>query len=162
MPMNYDNLNKIHEFWRKTVLPRLKHIQNISSFDDYLKRFSFLPSGKWLQDGEKIKLARVAFAIDMDKFTEEYAKNCVAYNSPSKTEDGFQRAVYQISPTLHVESAFWIWMENDKVQSYMTAFCCYHDEKEYFKFMDALYEIRMQGNTEDTKKPPGFLAGFAP
>lgn len=157
--MNYNDLNKMYDFWRKTILPRLKHVQNIISFDDYLKKFAYLPSGKWLKDAEKIKLARVPFAINMDNFTEKYVKECVAYNSPSKPEDGFQRAVYQISPTLHMEAAFWVWVENDQVQSYMTAFCCYHDEKEYLKFLDGLYELRMEGNTEDSKKPKGFAEG---
>lgn len=162
--MNYNHLNKVYDYWRKELLPHLTHNFTITSFDDYLKRFSFLPSGKWLKDFEKIKLNRMVFVIDPKKFIKKYKHSCIAYNSPIKPEDGFQRIIYQISPTLHVEIALSIWIEHDNIHSYASVFACYHDEEEYLKFMDDLYsKMKREGNTEDKPIATGFAGGiFSP
>jgi hypothetical protein len=155
--MNYDHLNNVYDFWRKDVLPSLSHNFNVDSFNDYLKRFAFLPSGKWLRDMEKVKLNRIGFAVDCKKLVKEFKEKCVAYNAPMKPEDGLQRIIYQISPTLHLEVAVWIWMENKEIQQYASVFACYHNEKEFLDFVDDLYKrMRKKGNTEDVTNP-----GFA-
>ena len=164
--MNYDHLNQIHEFWRNDVFPDLVHRHSVSSFDDYLRKFSFLPSCKWIQQMEKVKLSRVPFAVIPQDFVKKYKAHCVTYNAPAKPEDGLQRAIYQLSPTLHFEAAFWAWIENKLVHSYVMVFVCYNDEKEYLDFVDDLYEIRRTGNTEDKQILPGFMGmqpiGFHP
>jgi len=156
--MNYDNQTKVHDYWRAKISLHFSHKFTAISFDDYMRRFSFLPSGKWLRDMECIKITRVFFQLDPVAFVEKYAKQCVTYNAPVKQEDGIQRVIYQISPTLHVEAAFWVWMEQEVIQSYAALFACYHDEAEYGKFLEELYPIRRIGNTEDTA-PKGF-GGF--
>ena len=160
--MNYDHLNNVYEFWRKDMLPNLTHVFTVDSFNEYLKRFAFCPSGKWLLDMEKVKLNRIGFAVDCKKFVKEYKECCVAYNAPVKPEDGLQRIIYQISPTLHGEIAVWIWMENKELQQYGGIFACYHDEAEFLEFVDELYRnMRKKGNTEDVANPgfSGFLKG---
>jgi hypothetical protein len=147
--MNYDHLNKIQSYWIKEIFPNLVHTFNVTSFDDYLKKFSFLPSGKWIHDFEKVKLGRLIFAVDPKKFSKKYKECCVSYNSPLRPEDGFQRAIYQFSPTLHCEAAFWVWIEQEKIQSYASLLICYNDETEYLKFLDDLYKIKRDGNTEE-------------
>jgi len=154
--MNYDHLNLIHDYWRNDIYPHFVHCMSVHSFDDYLKRFSYLPSGKWLKDFEKVKVARIPFLVDPLQLVVKYKSMCVAYNAPGKIEEGIMRAIYQLSPTLHFETGFWIWIENDTIQSYATVFVCYHDEKEYFKFIDEMYKIRREGNTENKSTPPGF------
>lgn len=158
--MNYDHLNTVYDFWRKDVLPNLSHHLSIDSFNEYLKRFSFLPSGKWLQRMELVKLNRIGFAVDCAKFVKKYEPYCVAYNAPVKPEDGLQRIIYQISPTLHLEMTLWIWVENEKLQQYGTIFACYNDEKEFLSFVDGLYaKMRQTGDTTKIETP-GF-AGFS-
>ena len=154
--MNYNHLNKVYDYWRKDILPNLVHVFTIGSFDDYLKRFSYLPSGKWLRDFEKIKLTRIGFAVDPKRFSKKYKHACVAYNAPVKPEDGLQRIIYQISPTLHIEIAIWIWIEHDIIQSYASAFACYHEEKEFDSFCDEIYKMRREGNTEEKPTAVGF------
>jgi len=157
--MNYDHLNNVYEFWRKDILPNLTHAFTVDSFNEYLKRFAFLPSGKWLKEMDRVKLNRIGFAVDSEKFVKKYREYCVAYNAPVKPEDGLQRIIYQISPTLHVEIAIWIWMENKELQQYGGIFACYNDEQEFLVFVDELYKkMRKKGNTEDAANP-GF-AGF--
>lgn len=160
--MNYDHLNSVYEFWRKDILPNLSHAFTVDSFNEYLKRFAYCPSGKWLRDMERVKLNRIGFAVDCEKFAKKYKDCCVAYNAPVKPEDGLQRIIYQISPTLHVEMAVWIWMENKELQQYGGIFACYHDEQEFLVFVDELYKkMRKKGNTEDAENPgfASFLKG---
>jgi hypothetical protein len=159
--MNYTHLNKVYDYWSKDILPHLSHIFTIGGFDDYLKRFSYLPSGKWIKDLEKIKLTRLGFAIDPKQFVTKYKNVCVAYNSPIKPEDGIQRVIYQISSTLHVEIGIWIWVEHETLQSYASVFSCYHDDIEYQKFVDELLKMKREGNTEE-KTMKGFASLMRP
>jgi len=155
--MNYNHCNKVHEFWREDIFPKLVHRHTFGSFDNYLRELSFLPSCKWIKELEKVKFSRVAFAVDPIKLVEQFEKQCVTYNVPVKAEDGVQRVIYQVSPTLHFEAAFWIWVEHELINSYASVFVCYHDEKEYLKFVDDLWNIRREGNTEEKPTRPGFF-----
>lgn len=155
--MNYDNLNQVHEYWAAEIFPHLQHQMAITSFDDYLKKISFLPSFKWIRDFDSIKLLRVPFVVDPSAFAKQYKKHCVAYCCPSKPEDGLHRIIYQISPTLHIEGGVWIWIEADKqIHSYLSMFACFQEEKEVIKFFESIYPLRRTGDTEDTSTKSGF------
>lgn len=74
-----------------------------------------------------------------------------------KPEDGLQRIIYQISPTLHVELCLWFWVENKELQQYGSVFAACNDESEFLRFVDDLYKkMRKTGDTEDVVSP-----GFA-
>jgi hypothetical protein len=154
--MNYDHLNKVHDYWVKDVFPHLSHHMAITSFDDYLKQMSLLPSGKWLKDFDGVKVLRVPFVVDPVEFIKAYKPNCVAYCCPSDPKDGIHRVIYQLSPKLHVEAAFWAWVEEEKVQSYISMFVCFNDDKELSKFFKQLESMKREGNTEERDK-----TGFA-
>jgi hypothetical protein len=111
-----------------------------------------------LQTLEKVKLAKTIFLVDPKKFVKKYKDVCITYNAPSRPEDGFQRIIYQISPTLHVEAALWLWIEHEILQAYILTFSCYHEEIEYLEFLDEIYKMRREGNTEE--KAPGGFAEF--
>lgn len=155
--MNYNHLNKVFDHWYKEILPHLTHNFTVSGFDDYLKRMSFLPSCKWIRDLEYIKFTRLGFAINPIPFIKKYKDVCVAFNSPLKPEDGMQRIVYQISPTLHVDLGIWIWIEHESLQSYASVFSCYHNETEYQKFVNEMLTLKRDGNTEE-KTMKGFAS----
>ena len=156
--MNYNNLNSVYDYWNKDMLPYLSHNFTVASFDDYLKRMAYLPTCKWIYDGEKIKITRIPFAIDPKKFVKKYKDVCVTYNCPIRPEDGFQRIIYQISPTIHLEISIWIWIEHKVLQSYAFVFICYHDENEYFKFVDDIHKMRREGDTEEKNVKGGFAS----
>lgn len=160
--MNYDHLNQIHEYWVNKIFPNLHHYMPLTSFEDYLKRMSFIPSGKWLSDMDSVKILRVPFVVDPSSFSEMYKKHCVAYGCPAKPEDGVHRIVYQISPTLHVEGAVWIWIESKQVQSYMSLLVCFKEEKELKTFLEHIGSIKRRGDTEDNpnKGFAGMIDGF--
>jgi hypothetical protein len=154
--MNYDHLNKVGDYWRQEIFPHLRHVFTVSGFDDYLKRFAYLPSGKWIKDAESVKVNRGGF-VDPVAFVKKYKKQCVTYNAPTRPEDGIQRVIYQFSPTVHAELAIWSWIEHDVLQAYGSVFVCYHTEKEYMDFVDELSPMRRTGNTEDRPNAGGFL-----
>ncbi|HQI46004.1 MAG TPA: hypothetical protein PLC59_08100 [Bacteroidales bacterium] len=158
--MNYDHLNTVFEYWRKDILPYLSNRFTVESFQEYLKRFSFCPSGKWLRDMEKVKFNRLGFAIEIEKFVKKYKDFCVTYNVTTKPEEGAQRMIYQLSPTFHVELVLWAWIENKELQKYGTIFTCYNEEQAFIDFVDELYKkMRKTGNTENNENP-GFAGIF--
>lgn len=154
--MNYNHSNKTFDYYRKNIFPHLTHNFSATSFDDYLRKFSFVSSGKWLRDMEKVRVTRITLGLNPDDLVKKFKKQCVTYNSPAKPDEGYQRAIYQISPTLHFEMTMWIWIEHEDIQSYAFLIVCYSDEQEYTKFMDTIWELRREGNTEDKPLPTGF------
>lgn len=154
--MNYDHLNNIHDYWVKEIFPNLSHHMAISSFDDYLKQISLLSEVKWLREFNSVKFLRIPFMVDPASFSNVYKNQCVAYCCPSDSKDGLHRVIYQISPTLHLEAALWIWVENENVCSYMSLFTCFKEEKELSKFFNDILPMRRMGNTEENP-----MSGFA-
>lgn len=157
--MNYDHVNKTQDYWMMEIFPHLSHKMMVASFDEYLKRFSFLKSGRWLKDMDSVKILKPAIALDPLSFVTKYKTHCVTYNPTARPEDGLQRIIYQVSPTLHAETGLWAWVENNNLQSYMSIIVCYHTEKEFTEFLKEITPMRRVGNTQE-QKHAGF-AGFA-
>lgn len=146
----------------ENVFPYLSHKLTVPSFDDYLKRMSFLPSCKWLKEMETTRFARVAFTVNPEELVKKYKDRCVTYNAPMRPEDGVQRIIYQISPTFHMEVAIWIWVESNVVNSYASMFVCFSDDQEYYNIMKELFKIRRTGNTEDNSRAGFMFANSLP
>lgn len=146
--MNYDHVNKTYEYWMK-LRPLLTQRFQVSSFDDYLKKLSFCKSYKWLRDMETVKIARPPLAIDPEGFLELHKDKCIAFLPPLRPEDGMGRIIFQISPTLHVETVVLAWVENNTLQSYLALVICHRDDEELFSFLASLNHLRRSGNTEE-------------
>lgn len=157
--MNYTHCNKIFDFFNKRLFPHLSHNFTALSFDEYLKNFSYIPKGKWLRDMEYVKVARIVVGLDPEKLAKHFKHNCVTYNTPSKPEEGYQRVIYQVSPTLHFEAAIWLWVEHEEVQSYAFLIVCYNDVDEYKKFVDVIWKFKLEGDSQDKPVPSGFNPG---
>lgn len=156
--MNYTNTNKVYDYWKNNIRPYVHHNFTVASFDDYLKKIAGLPSFKWLFDMESVRFGKLGFAVDTEKFLKTYENKCVTFLSPMKVEEGIQKIIYQITPTIHIDVSVWAWLEHNEVYSYSSLLACYHSDKEFIKFTDKLLDIRKDGNTED--KPKGFSGGF--
>lgn len=52
--------------------------------------------------------------------------------------------------------SMWIWIEHEVVQSYAFLIACYNDESEYSDFLNTIWKLRMEGNTEDKPSQSGF------
>jgi hypothetical protein len=159
--MNYDHVNKTYDYWTKVRSSLTQRFQ-ASTFDEYLKKFSFCKSGKWLRDMDSVKIARPPLALDPEGFLKLYSEKCVAFQPPNRPEDGMMRATFQISPTLHVEGVFLAWVENNTLQSYVAVAICHRDDAELFEFLKSVDHLKRKGNTED--RNTGFVPnplGFA-
>ena len=156
--MNYDYLNQTHDYWIKNIFPNLHHHLTITSFDDYLKRMSFLPCGKWLQNLDSVQIIRIPFVVDPILFTSKYKSHCVTYCCPAKPEDGIHRIIYQMSPMLHVEAALWAYSERKQVHFHISLFVCFHNKQEIIKLFEEITPMRRSGDTEDMSGTSGFGA----
>ena len=154
--MNYTHLSETHTYWMDNIFPHLSHNFQAGTFEHYLGRFAYLPSGKWLKDAEKVKTSRITVALDPIALVKKYKSVCVTYNTPAKPEEGVVRVIYQVSPTMHMEAAFWIWVENNVVQSYAMVFACYNNEKEYLSLLKDLRPLYRSGDSAD-KPNNGFF-----
>lgn len=158
--MNYDHVNQTYEYWtriRSVLSPKFQ----ASSFDDYLKKLSYCKSYKWLRDMEFVKISRPPLAIDPEGFIKTYGEKCITVNPPVRPEDGMLRAIFQISPTLHVEGVFIGWVENNVLQSYMAIAVCHRDDDELFKFLTNIEHLKRKGNTEERNTGFSGMMGFA-
>jgi len=154
--MNYDNFNDVFNYYNKNIFPYVSHNFPAISFDDYIRRFSYLSCGKWIRDMETLKISRVVIGIDPKKLAKKFRHKCVTYNFTTKPEEGYQRIIYQYSPTLHFEMTIWIWPEHNKINSYGFLIVCYNDIVEYKKFIKTIWKMRLTGNTDEKPIPTGF------
>ena len=146
--MNYDHLNLTFDYWLK-IRSSLSTKLQVNSFDDYLKKLSFLKSYKWLRDMESIKIARPPLALDPEAFIKLYGNKCIAVHVPGRPEEGMMRAIFQISTTLHVEVSLMVWIENNKLNSYIALVICHRDDDELFEFLKIIKPLQRKGNTEE-------------
>ena len=147
--MNYDHINQIHDYLTKEIRPHVKNNFQVASFDEYLKKFSFLKSGKWLKDMESVRLSRSSVAYDPVEFLKRYGKQSVAVNVTTNPEHGQIRIILQLSPTLHLDCVLWAWIEHNKLQSYLGFLACHNTDKEFDAFIAECHDLRRTGNTEE-------------
>jgi len=170
--MNYDHIHMTYEFWDTNIRPNIRQLAPLQTFDFYLKEFSLTNSGKWLRDSVNVKLFRPPIAIEPETFLSKYKDKCVVYNPPFKPEEGQGRIIYQLSPTFHMETTFWAWIENNVLHSYGSCFICYTNDEELKTFLDDIKPFMRKGNTEDRNsgfaglstggmlQPAGFQSGL--
>ena len=155
--MNYNHLNKISEYVQTNLLPHFESRLTVQSFEDYLKRFSGIPRGRWMRDLDSLQISRTIFAVDPSALAEQYKPHCVAHLTPMKPDEGAHRVIYQMSPTLHFEMAVLLWVEHDVVNSFASVTACYKNMKEYLEFCSEIWKLRRTGNTADAASPVGFM-----
>lgn len=158
--MNYDHINQIHDFVEKEYRPLLRNIYQAPSFQDYLRKLSYTKPLKWLRDIDEVKFARPMIALDPIQFATINQAKCVTAYPPAKPDEGVLRAIYQLSPSFHVETVLWAWVENNILNHYLTFIACYKNAEEYTKFVADVEPIRRSGNTEQ-RQGPGF-SGLVP
>jgi len=120
---------------------------------------SFTPHGKWIKEfGEfPSNITKIQMFIAPVQFVKKYEKQCVTFNPPLKPEEGFGKAIYQFSPTLHAETLLFCWYENNQVHSYITLLVLFKKKEELDKFVEEILPMRKVGNTEQRTH-----TGFSP
>ncbi len=161
--MNYDHLNQTYDYWAEKIRPHLTARMQVASFEDYLKKFTFTKSGRWIRDAECVRFTRPPAAIDPELFVKKYSDNCVAIIPPMHPTEGLGRVIFQLSPTLHLESMTTAWVENNELQSYLSMFVCHKTDAEMTELLEVLSTMRRTGNTEERTGAgfrPGAMGGF--
>lgn len=146
--MNYDHINQIHDFLEKEYRPLLRSVYAAPSFQEYLRKLSYTKTLKWLRDIDQVKFSRPQMALDPIAFAKKFQNKCVSAFPPGKPEEGVYKAIYQLSPSFHMESVLWAWVENNVLNNYVTFIACYQDDDDYSKVITELEPLRRTGNTE--------------
>ena len=154
--MNYNHINEVNDHWEQNINAYLHNRFNVSSFSEYIKCISNLKTFNWVKDVDSFKMIVANTPVDIKKFVTQYEDKCITYYKPPKPEEGYFRIIYQISPTLHIETPCWIWSENDEVHSYLMFVSLYKHREEYDEFMSEIKKIRKEGDT-NKKNHAGFV-----
>lgn len=151
MNMNFDDINKIYKHMCVAVYPHIQSPWNVSTetilVDKYLSGF---------KDCDEYKLLCVPFLMKSEAFLKRYLKKCVVFYNTPDPADGLMLFIHQISPTLHVHSRFFCWVENNEVHDYTAAIVFYKDSDDALKFINGNFDIAREGNTEDRSDRSGF------
>lgn len=154
--MNFDDINKIYEHMKTVVYPHVKtEWKDVSTEEVLIDKYLAV-----IDDNRKYKLLAMPFLVNTEKFLKEYKKNCIIFYNTPDPADGLMLFIHQISPSLHVHSKFFCWVENHKVHDYLACLLFHKDSKEAVDFMDKCYDLKQEGNTEDSEQKLGFLSNF--
>jgi len=154
--MNFDEINKVYEHMRTAVYPNVQTLWNTVSTEEVLiDRYLSV-----IDDNRKYKLLAMPFLVSPEKFLKRWKENCIIFYNTPDPADGLMLFIHQISPTLHIHSRFFCWVENKIVYDYLACLVFHKDHKEAIKFIDGCYDLRQEGNTEDSTEHPGFLSAF--
>ena len=144
MNMNFDEINKIYGHMRIAVYPNVKTVWNTSTEEVLIDRYLSV-----IDDNRKYKLLCMPFLVDAESFLKRYSDNCIIYYNTPDPADGLMLFIHQISPTIHIHSRFFCWVENNEVHDYIAALVFHKDSSEAVKFIDSNFDIARQGNTEE-------------
>lgn len=154
--MNFDDINKIYEHMRSAVYPNVQtQWNNVSTEEVLIDRYLAV-----IDDNRKYKLLAMPFLVDAEKFLKRHKDNCIIFYNTPDPADGLMLFIHQISPTLHVHSRFFCWVENHEVHDYLACLVFHKDSNEAVSFIDSCYDLKQEGNTEEAAERPGFLASY--
>jgi len=151
--MNFDDINKIYEHIRVVVYPNVQCLWNNVSTEEILID-KYLST---IDDNRKYKLLAIPFLIDTELFLKRHKEQCIIYYNTLNPLDGLMLFIHQITPSLHIHSRLFCWIENNQVYDYITCLAFHKkDSSEAVKFIDDTFSIKCKGNTEDHRNSTGF------
>lgn len=154
--MNFDDINKVYEHMRKAVYPNVQtRWDNVSTEDVLIDKYLSV-----IDDNRTYKLLAMPFLVSTEKFLKRYKDNCIIFYNTPDPADGLMLFIHQISPTLHVHSRFFCWVENKEVHDYLACLVFHKDSKDAVQFIDECFDLKQIGNTEECDEHPGFLSAF--
>lgn len=148
--MNFDEINKIYSHMRKAIYPNVKCVWNKVSTEEILID-RYLSS---VDDNTTYKLLAMPFLVNAEEYLKRYKEKCIIYYNTPEPADGLMLFLHQISPSVHVHSRLFCWVENNEVYDYITCMVFHKKSEDAVKFIDSSFDIARKGNTEE--KPAGF------
>lgn len=154
--MNFNDINKVADYFRNELMPFLSNRISVLDFSNYLTRISECPSCKWMKT--ELNAFPINYCVDPFKFLKKYQKKCISVIGSTNPQDGAFHIIYQISPTLHIFARIYHWIDRDEVKAYLMLTVIYKTQEEYLEFYDENTELRLTGNTDE--RPAGFGAAM--
>lgn len=134
---------------RKAVYPNVQTLwKEVSTEEVLIDKYLAV-----IDDNRKYKLLCMPYLINTEKFLQRYKDRCIIYYNTPDPGDGLMLFIHQISPTLHVHSRFFCWVEKEQVHDYLACLVFHKDSSEATKFIDGTFDLRQTGNTEETNSP---------
>lgn len=149
--MNFDEINRIYNHMRLVVYPNVQSLWNTVStetviIDKYLSA---------IDDNQSYKLLAMPYLVKTEEFLKRFKENCVIFYNTPDPGDGLALFIHQISPTLHIHSRFFCWVENNEIHDYTACLVFHKESEEAVKFINDNFDLSRVGNTEE-KTNAGF------
>jgi hypothetical protein len=150
--MNFDEINKIYEHMRKSVYPNVQTVwKTVSTEEVVIDKYLSV-----IDDNRIYKLLALPFLVDAESFLKRYKERCIIYYNTPDPNDGLMLYIHQISPTVHLHSRYFCWVENNIVHDYIAGLVFHKNDKEAMEFIDSCFDLAKTGNTEEMRTPSGF------
>lgn len=147
--MNFDEINQIYTHMRKAVYPNVQSVwKEVSTEDMLIDKYLAV-----IDDNRKYKLLAMPYLVSAEKFLKRHKEQCIIYYNTPDPADGLMLFIHQISPSLHIHSRFFCWVEKDQVHDYLACLVFHKDSSEAVEFIDKTFDLRCEGNTEETDNP---------
>lgn len=153
--MNYNDINDIYTYMKDNVYPYVKTVwKDVSTEEILIDRYLAV-----IDDNTKYKLLAIPYLINPRLFYERFKDNCIIFYNTPDPGDGLLLTIHQITPTLHIHSRFFCWVEQSTVHSYLACLVFHREHQDALQFIHNNYDLRRIGNTEE-RTSTGFSSFF--
>lgn len=146
--MNFDDINKIYTHMSQSIYPNVQTVwDNVSTEEVLIDRY--LSS---VDDNRLYKVIAVPYLMNAAKFLKAYKEKCVIFYNTPDPQDGLLLFIHQISPSVHVHSRFFCWVENNDIHDYLTSLVFHKKSDDAVNFINSSFQYARSGNTEERVK----------
>jgi hypothetical protein len=143
--MNFDDINKIYGKMKTDVYPHVKTVwQGVSTETVVIDRYLSI-----IDDSKDYKLLAVPYLIKSEEFLKQYKENCIIFYNTPDPNDGLMLFIHQITPTLHVHSRYFCWVENNEPHDYLSCLVFHKHYHDAVKFINDNFHFACKGNTAE-------------
>lgn len=146
--MNYTDINKIYTHMKTEIYPHVHSPwKNVSTetcvIDKYLSAIG---------DNRTYKLLAIPYLIKPNNFLKKHKDRCVIFYNTPDPKDGMMLTVHQITPTLHIHSRYFCWVEKDIVLDQLSCLIFTRESSDGINFINDTFELALTGNTDDVNQ----------
>lgn len=143
--MNFDEINTIFNHMKTEVYPNSQTVWDVVSTEEVIidKYLSVI------DDNRKYKLLALPYLLRTSDFLKKYKEKCVIFYNTPDPQDGLMLFIHQITPTIHIHSRFFCWVENGTVHDYLASLIFYKNSDEAIAFINNNFDLARTGNTEE-------------
>jgi hypothetical protein len=153
LDMNFDEINTIYKHIQTAVYPNVQTLwKKVSTEEVIIDKYLSI-----IDDNRIYKMLAIPFLVKPEAFFKKYKERCIIFYNTPDPSDGLLLSIHQISPTLHIHSRFFCWVDNKKLHDYLACLVFHKDVKEAVNFMNSNFDLACTSNTEDCGEKPGFF-----